>query len=132
MTVWPCARRNAVALSILLASTAAAADVVTDANAKAADFIAAAKLAHNGANYRAAAIVQVAVFEAVNAVTGRFPNARLKLDPRLYSPFPHSAQPCEISALSVRSHFGTGRGPHYLGIYVLRPLSSFARCQVIF
>ena len=81
MTVSRCARCNAVALFILLASTAVAADVVTDANAKTADFIAAAKLAHNGANYRAAAIVQVAVFEAVNAVTGRFPNARLKLGP---------------------------------------------------
>ena len=81
MTVSRGARRNAIALSIFLASTAIAADVVTDANAKAGDFIAAAKLAHNGANYRAAAIVQVAVFEAVNAVTGRFPNARLKLDP---------------------------------------------------
>src|SRR5437899_2089798 len=81
MTVSRGARRNAIALSIFLASTAIAADVVTDANAKAGDFIAAAKLAHNGANYRSAAIVQVAVFEAVNAVTGRFPNARLKLDP---------------------------------------------------
>ena len=81
MTFSRSARRNAIALSILLASTAAAADVVTDANAKAADFIVAAKLPHNGANYRAAAIVQVAVFEAVNAVTGRFPGARLKLDP---------------------------------------------------
>jgi len=62
MTFSRSARRNAIALSILLASTAAAADVVTDANAKAADFIVAAKLPHNGANYRAAAIVQVAVF----------------------------------------------------------------------
>ena len=73
MTVSRGACRNAIALSIFLASTAIAADVVTDANAKAGDFIAAAKLAHNGANYRAAAIVQVAVFEAVNAVTGRTP-----------------------------------------------------------
>jgi hypothetical protein len=81
MTLSSAARFRAVALSVFLASTAVAADIVTDANAKAADFISAAKLPHNGANYRAAAIIQVAVFEAVNAVTSRFPaTGRVKLD----------------------------------------------------
>jgi len=50
------------------------ADVVTDANAKAAEH--ASKLPGTPPAVRAMAIVQVSVFEAVNTISGRYPNQR--------------------------------------------------------
>ena len=55
------------------------ADVVSVANAKAADI--ASKHPATPISVRMMAIVQVSVFEAVNAITGRYPVYRVKLTP---------------------------------------------------
>ena len=56
------------------ASGARAADVVTEANAKAAEI--ASKMPGTPPAVRAMAIVQVSVFDAVSAITGRYPAFR--------------------------------------------------------
>jgi PAP2 superfamily protein len=68
-----------LALMILTGVPGAHADVVTDANAKAADIV--SRLPAPPITVRMMAIVQVSVFEAVNAVTGRYPPQRAKLAP---------------------------------------------------
>ena len=55
------------------------ADVVTDWNAPAGDIVLAAKLAP-AMPYRAMAVVQSAVYEAVNAITKRYPSDRINLN----------------------------------------------------
>ena len=55
------------------------ADVVSDANAKAADI--ASKHPATPISVRMMAIVQVSVFEAVNAITGRYSAFRVKMNP---------------------------------------------------
>jgi PAP2 superfamily len=62
---------------ILALATTAWADVVTDANAKAADI--ASKLPATPPAVRVMAFVQVSVFEAVNAITARYPSTRAKI-----------------------------------------------------
>jgi PAP2 superfamily len=62
---------------ILAVATTGWADVVTDANAKAADI--ASKLPATPPAVRAMAFVQVSVFDAVNAITGRYPASRAKI-----------------------------------------------------
>jgi len=62
---------------ILAVATTGWADVVTDANAKAADI--ASKLPATPPAVRAMAFVQVSVFDAVNAITGRYPATRAKI-----------------------------------------------------
>lgn len=57
----------------------AQADVVTDANAKAAEI--ASRNVPTPIGVRTMAIVQVSVFEAVNAVTGRYPAFRATIAP---------------------------------------------------
>jgi hypothetical protein len=70
--------RFAALVSLLFALvTPAWADVVTDANAKAADI--ASKLPATPPAVRVMAFVQVSVFEAVNAITGRYPSSRVKI-----------------------------------------------------
>ena len=69
---------GAALLAVLLAAPAAQADVVTDANAKAADI--ASKLPATPPAVRVMAYVQVSVFEAVNAITGRYPPLQAKLN----------------------------------------------------
>jgi hypothetical protein len=64
---------------ILADAPGAHADIVTDANAKAADV--ASRHPATPISVRMMAIVQVSVFEAVNAVTGRYPPQRAKLNP---------------------------------------------------
>ena len=72
--------RFAALVSLLLALvTPAWADVVTDANAKAAEI--ASRLPGTPPAVRAMAFVQVSVFEAVNAITGRYPSSRVKIAP---------------------------------------------------
>jgi hypothetical protein len=66
-------------LMILAVAPAARADIVTDANAKAADVV--SRIPAPPITVRAMAIVQVSVFEAVNAITGRYPPQRAKLPP---------------------------------------------------
>jgi hypothetical protein len=66
-----------LAAALLLGPPWAHADVVTDANAKAAEI--ASKLPGTPVAVRAMAIVQVSVFEAVNAISGRYPAFRVKL-----------------------------------------------------
>ena len=67
-----------VLVSLILAlATTAWADVVTDANAKAADI--ASKLPATPPAVRVMAFVQVSVFDAVNAITGRYPSTRAKI-----------------------------------------------------
>ena len=61
------------------ATPSAYADVVTEWNLKAGDIVVAAKLPP-GMPYRAMAAVQSAVYEAVNAITKRYPADRVKLD----------------------------------------------------
>jgi len=64
---------------ILAGAPGAHADIVTDANAKAAEVV--SRLPAPPITVRMMAIVQVSVFEAVNAVTGRYPPQRAKLSP---------------------------------------------------
>jgi PAP2 superfamily len=64
--------------AVLLGGAAGArADIITDANAKAADI--ASKHPATPISVRMMAIVQVSVFEAVNAITGRYPAYRVKM-----------------------------------------------------
>jgi hypothetical protein len=77
-------KRNRRAMLAFLACawlivSAAQADVVTDWNTTAAGIVAAAKLPPHP-SYRTMAIVQAAVFEAVNAITRRYPVERVELD----------------------------------------------------
>ena len=72
--------RNIMVVAILAAATPSAyADVVTVWNVKAGDIVVAGKLPP-GMPYRAMAAVQTAVYEAVNAITKRYPSNRVKLD----------------------------------------------------
>jgi len=72
--------RIAALVSLLLALvTPAWADVATDANAKAAEI--ASRLPGTPPAVRAMAFVQVSVFEAVNAITGRYPSSRVNITP---------------------------------------------------
>ena len=66
-----------LAAVILLGAPGARADVVTDANAKAADI--ASKHPATPIAVRTMAIVQVSVFEAVNAIAGRYPAYRVQI-----------------------------------------------------
>jgi hypothetical protein len=59
---------------MLVGASFASADVVTDANARAAEI--ASKLPGTPPAVRTMAIVQVSVFDSVNAVTGRYPAFR--------------------------------------------------------
>jgi hypothetical protein len=68
-----------LAVVILAGAPYAHADVVTEANAKAADV--ASRIPATPIAVRMMAIVQVSVFEAVNAVTGRYPPYRAKITP---------------------------------------------------
>jgi PAP2 superfamily len=68
-----------LAMVILAGAPYAHADVVTEANAKAADV--ASRIPATPIAVRMMAIVQVSVFEAVNAVTGRYPPYRAKITP---------------------------------------------------
>jgi hypothetical protein len=68
----------AVAAS-LLAGSMAQADVVTDWNSKVGDIVVGARLGPPPAN-RVLAIVHTAVYEAVNAITKRYPPDGVKLD----------------------------------------------------
>jgi hypothetical protein len=73
-------RISAVAAAIALAWPAAQADVVTDWNVKANELIVAGKVGPLPGN-RVMAIAHVAAFEAVNAITGRYPaSAQVVLD----------------------------------------------------
>jgi len=76
------AERHRIVLLVLLAVMLAAApgaqaDVVTDANAKAAEV--ASRNPATPVAVRTMAIVQASVFEAVNALTGRYPPLRAKI-----------------------------------------------------
>ena len=64
---------------ILAGGPIAQADIVSDANAKAADMV--SRLPAPPLTVRMMAIVQVSVFEAVNSITGRYPPQRAKLAP---------------------------------------------------
>ena len=66
-----------IVVSILAALTARA-DVITDWNIKAGEIVVDAGMATPVAN-RAMAIVHTAVYEAVNAITRRYPDSRLRL-----------------------------------------------------
>ena len=64
---------------LLAGAPGARADVVTDANAKAADV--ASKHPSTPISVRMMAVVQVSVFEAVNAITRRYPAYRVQMTP---------------------------------------------------
>ena len=66
-----------LAAVILAAASCAHADVVTDSNAKAAEI--ASRNTATPIAVRTMAIVQVSVFEAANAITGRYPASRVKV-----------------------------------------------------
>jgi PAP2 superfamily len=68
-----------VVATSLLASSMVQADVVTDWNVKASALVVEAKLGPPPAN-RVLAIVHTAVYEAVNAITQRYPASGLKLE----------------------------------------------------
>jgi hypothetical protein len=68
-----------VAVVILVAAPGAQADIVTDANLKAAEIV--SRVPAPPITVRAMAIVQVSVFEAVSAITGRYPPQRTTLAP---------------------------------------------------
>ncbi len=73
------ARFGAAALALATFAGPGRADVVTDANQKAADI--AARLGSAPQAARALAIVQVSVYEALDAITGRYPAFRAHLEP---------------------------------------------------
>ena len=66
-----------LAVMMLAAAPCAHADVVTDSNAKAAEI--ASRIPSTPIAVRTMAIVQVSVFEAANAITGRYPTSRVKV-----------------------------------------------------
>src|SRR6267378_3182995 len=71
-----------IAILVLIVATLTGAlgvqaDVVTDANARTADI--ASKHPATPPAVRIMAFVQVSVFEAVNAITGRYPSTRAKI-----------------------------------------------------
>ena len=66
-----------LAVVILAGAPGAHADVVTDANARAADVV--SRIPAPPITVRMMAIVQVSVFESVNAITGRYPAYRAKM-----------------------------------------------------
>jgi hypothetical protein len=66
-----------LAAVMLAAAPCAHADVVTDSNAKAAEI--ASRIPSTPIAVRTMAIVQVSVFEAANAITGRYPTSRVKV-----------------------------------------------------
>ena len=68
-----------LAAAIVVGAPVAQADIVTDANTRAADMV--SRIPAPPVTVRMMAIVQVSVFEAVNAVTGRYPPQRAKLAP---------------------------------------------------
>jgi hypothetical protein len=68
-----------VVAASLLAGPLARADVITDWNVKAGEIVVEARLGPPPAN-RVLAIVQTAVYEAVNAITKRYPPDRVRLD----------------------------------------------------
>src|SRR5438105_5991007 len=68
-----------LAALLLAGAPRARADVVTDANAKAADI--ASKHPSTPGALRLRGIVQVSGFEAVNAITGRYPAYRVQMSP---------------------------------------------------
>ena len=63
----------------LIASPVASADAVCDWNTKAGDIVVSARMGPPPAN-RAMAIANTAVYEAVNAITKRYPSGALKLE----------------------------------------------------
>jgi hypothetical protein len=65
---------GALVLMVLTGATVAGADVVTDANAKAAEIT--SRMPGTPPAVRAMAIVQVSVYDSVNAITGRYPAFR--------------------------------------------------------
>src|SRR5213593_2838735 len=67
-----------LALATLTGALCVQADVVTDANARAVDI--ASKLPATPPAVRVMAVVQVSVFEAVNAITGRYPPLQGKIN----------------------------------------------------
>jgi hypothetical protein len=76
---WQIGASIGVLIALMLAGAPGAqADVVTEANAKAVDV--ASKAPGTPIAVRAMAIVQVSVFEAVNAITGRYPPYRAKIN----------------------------------------------------
>ena len=68
-----------LAVMILIGAPGAHADVVTDANARAAEVV--SRIPAPPITVRMMAIVQVSVFESVNAITGRYPAFRAKMTP---------------------------------------------------
>ena len=72
------ARTFVLAAMLLTVATHVCADVVTEANEQAA--IVTAKVPATPVAVRTMAIVQVSVFEAVNAITGRYPPLVTKLE----------------------------------------------------
>ena len=66
-------------VAVLLASPAASADAVTEWNVKAGELVVSVNPGPAPAN-RALAIVQTAVYEAVNAITKRYPMGDLRLE----------------------------------------------------
>ena len=68
-----------LAALLLAGAPGTRADIVTDTNAKAADI--ASKHPATPISVRMMAIVQVSVFEAVNAITGRYPAYRVQMPP---------------------------------------------------
>jgi len=67
----------AITAVLLVGMSSAHADVVTDANAKAAEI--ASKSPATPPAVRTMAIVQVSIFDAVSAITGRYPALRAKI-----------------------------------------------------
>jgi len=72
---WP----SLVLAAASIASPAASADAVCDWNSRAGEIVVAARMGPPPAN-RAMAIVHTAVYEAVNAITRRYPAGTLKLE----------------------------------------------------
>ena len=72
-------RRAGAAIALAVAATAAQADAVTDWSIKAGEIITESKMGTPPA-VRASAYINSAVYEAVNAITGRYPAGRVQID----------------------------------------------------
>jgi len=81
MNATPSLTLSAVAAALTMLAATAHADAVTDWNVKANEFLVAGRVGPPPAN-RALAMAHVAVFEAVNAITGRYAaSGRVTLEP---------------------------------------------------
>ena len=109
-----------VVAAALLASPMAQADVVTDWNITATDIAVAANLPPPPTN-RVMTMVQSAVYEAVNAITKRYPPDRVKLDAAPGASVDAAVAAANRAMLSKLAPIAAGRDRQCLPDCIVRP-----------